>query len=253
MPPDTTPWLAGYRRTAGARLRLFCFPPAGGAASGYQPWERQLPAGVELCRVQLPGREGRFAEPPVTTLQALLPQLLTALTPYFDVPFAFFGHSMGSLVAFELMRRMRSAGLPLPRALFPSGHRAPHLPLRRRLWADLPKDDLVQELREIDGIPAELDNDELLDLVLPTVRVDLRLYEAYAHQPGDAFDCPVVVYGGDRDQLVRVDELEEWRQHTRGTCTVRVLPGRHFFLHQQRDEMLRCLRADLDAVLGRLG
>src|SRR5262245_32711610 len=135
MSADHRPWLIGARPDPRARLRLFCFPSAGGGASAYAPWAELLPAGVELCRVQLPGRESRFVEPAAGSLDELLPRVHAALRPFFDVPFSLFGHSMGALLAFELTLRLRAAGERLPASLYPSGHRAPHMPLRRRLWA----------------------------------------------------------------------------------------------------------------------
>ena len=254
MSSNPTPWLAGRKPAPDAALRLFCFSSAGGAASMYQPWEGRLPARVELCRVQLPGREARFAETPLETFAQLLPQVQEALTPYLDLPFAFFGHSMGALVAFELARRLRAGGEATALALFPSGHRAPHLPMRRRRWAELPKDELVGELKDIDGIPEELlDNEELLEVVLPTVRADLRAYEAYQHVASDPLDCPVTVYSGDRDQLVNEAERSGWDSHTTGPCTVHVLPGKHFFINDERDRLLELLRTDLTALLADLG
>lgn len=232
--PDQTVWLAGTRPAQPPRMRLFCFPPAGGGASIYQPWVGAMPTGVELCRIQLPGRESRFGEPAVDNLDTLLPPLEEALLPLLDVPFAFFGHSMGALVSFELTRRLRDAGKPQPLALFPSAHRAPHLPLRRRLWAKLPREELITELDNIDGIPEELrGNDEILDVVLPTVRIDLELYEGYRHQTGDPLACRITAFGGDNDSLVEPEEVEAWSQHTSGPCTVHIVQGTHFFLHQE--------------------
>ena len=250
MTPDHRPWLTGLPPNPGARLRLFCFPSAGGGASAYIPWGELLPAGVELCRVQLPGRESRFVEPAFESLDDLLPAVHQALRPFLDVPFAFFGHSMGALISFELTRRLRNAGDPGPVALFPSGHRGPHLPLRRRMWAELPGDELMRELSDLNGIPQELlGNKEVLDLVLPTLRADLRLYEAYAHEPDEPLPCPIAAFGGDGDLLVNKGELEGWRQHTSANSDVHVYRGNHFFLQTQRDPVLRDLSRHLAGLL----
>lgn len=250
MTPDHKPWLTGSPPDPGARLRLFCFPSAGGGASAYMPWTELLPAGVELCRVQLPGRESRFGDPAYQNLDDLLPAVHDALGPFMDVPFAFFGHSMGALISFELTRRLRAAGEREPVALFPSGHRGPHLPLRRRLWAELPYDDLISELSELDGIPEELlGNHEILELVVPTLRADLRLYEAYIHAAAEPLTCPIAAFGGDRDLLVRKDELEGWRQHTTAAAHVHIYPGNHFYLQTSRDAVLRQLSDHLTELL----
>src|SRR5688500_10299004 len=110
--------------------RLFCFPYAGGGASIYRKWARNSPPAIEVCPVQLPARENRLLEPSYTQILQLVPELARELEPYSDQPFAFFGHSMGALIAFELAHYLRRHGLPEPEQLFFSAHRAPHLPRR---------------------------------------------------------------------------------------------------------------------------
>ena len=90
-----------------ARLRLFCFPYAGGGASIYHPWSKRLSGDVEICPLYLPGRENRLREPCFKRLSSLVEELTDALTHFMDVPFAFFGHSMGALISFEVARRLR--------------------------------------------------------------------------------------------------------------------------------------------------
>src|SRR4051812_38568638 len=102
--PD--PWLPFTRPNPAARLRLFCFPFAGGGASAFRLWSQGLPLTVDVCPVQPPGRETRFREPAYTRLPPLVTALADALRPHFDRPFAFFGHSMGAIVAFELAREL---------------------------------------------------------------------------------------------------------------------------------------------------
>src|SRR5262245_27618913 len=121
-------WIVRFGQRPHARMRLFCFPYAGSGASVYRAWPEQLPPDVELCAVQMPGREGRYAEPLLTDVHALTPPLCAGIAPYLDRPFAFFGHSLGALVAYETTVRLaREQGLS-PAMLFVSGHRAPHLP-----------------------------------------------------------------------------------------------------------------------------
>ena len=118
-------WVCAFAPQPTARLRLLCFPYAGGGTSIYRSWSAQLPPHIELCAVRLPGREGRFAEPPLRRMDRLLALLVNGVLPYLDRTVAFFGHSLGALVAFELARALRREGLPTPAHVFVSGRRAP--------------------------------------------------------------------------------------------------------------------------------
>src|SRR3954469_937665 len=137
-----------------AQMRLFCFPHAGAGASAYREWETELAGTLQVCRVQLPGREERVREPAFTNVLRLAEVLADELEPWFDRPFAFFGHSMGALIAFELTRELRRRALPLPAHLFVSARRAPHLPARKRALHALPDDEFDADLRALDGTRA---------------------------------------------------------------------------------------------------
>src|SRR5262249_13687929 len=114
-------WLACARPRPQADIRLFCFPYAGGGASVFRGWADGLPASVEVCPVQLPGRGTRFREPAFTRLPPLIEALAESLRPHLDRPFAFFGHSLGALVAFELARYLHQHQGREPVRLFVSG------------------------------------------------------------------------------------------------------------------------------------
>ena len=162
----TSLWIT--RANPQARFRLFCFPYAGGGASIYHAWSRSLPAEIDLCPVQLPGRENRFNEPLFTSLPLLVDALEHALVPYFDVPFAFFGHSLGALISFELARSLRRDLQRSPAQLFVSAHRAPQLPLGRSLLYTLPAAEFLRSVYRMGGTPsAVLMNKELISLMLP--------------------------------------------------------------------------------------
>src|SRR5258708_6849949 len=183
MPNTTTlpkSWLVCPRPSPRASLRLFCFPHAGAGVSAFSTWTPEGLPGVELCLVQLPGRENRIQETPITRLPVLVQMMADALGPAMTGQFAFFGHSMGALVAFELARELRRQGRRMPQYLFASGHRGPQLENTSRRLHMLPDDELIQELAEMNGTPAEiLDNKEFMQLVLPIFRADLELCETY--------------------------------------------------------------------------
>jgi medium-chain acyl-[acyl-carrier-protein] hydrolase len=243
-----SPWIIALRRGV-PRRRVFCFTYAGGGASVYRRLTEQMPADVETCTVQLPGREDRYSEPACVSLEALVPALAAEVGRTLDLPFAFFGHSMGALLAFEVTRELRRTGMPQPARLHVSGRRAPHLPSRRRPLHALPDAALDAELRAFGGTPAAvLENPELMDLVRPVLRADFQLCETYVLQTGEPLDVPLVALGGAEDPEARRDELEAWAEHTRAPFRLRIFPGRHFYLHEQWPAMAEDIAGELPAV-----
>jgi medium-chain acyl-[acyl-carrier-protein] hydrolase len=232
------------------RLRLFCFPYAGGSASIFRGWSPRLPRDVEVCAIQLPGRENRFAEPPFAQLVALTNALAVAIRPYLRPAFLFFGHSMGALIAYELARRLRSQGEHGPVRLYVSAHRAPHLPSRDPPIHHLPESELVEELGRLNGTPAGvLANAELRELMLPMLRADFALCETYVHASGEPLECSIVAFAGEDDDVVRYDDMLPWKEHARGTFALRTFPGDHFFLQSARELVLAAVREDLLGIL----
>jgi medium-chain acyl-[acyl-carrier-protein] hydrolase len=230
----------------GARVRVFCLPYAGGGASVFRAWNRDLPPEIEASPVQLPGRESRLTEPPFVRLPALIQALAAGVTPHLTMPFALFGHSMGALLAFELARELRARHAPTPERLFVSAHRAPHLPSLRLPIHDLPEGRFEQTIRELRGTPdAVWENLELRALVMPLLRADLELCETHSHQADSPLECPISAFGGREDVEVGRRELEAWRDHTRAEFSLRILPGSHFYLHSVRPTLLQYLAGDL--------
>jgi medium-chain acyl-[acyl-carrier-protein] hydrolase len=220
-------------------VRLFCFPYAGGGASVFYPWARGLPAGVEVCAVQLPGREARLREAPIADWDVLLARLSEALAPFMDRPFALYGHSLGAAVAFELARRLRRDGRPPPFHLFVSGHRAPHCPAEGPELHALPDDQLIAGLRRLSGTPEEvLQHAEILALLLPLLRADFALAERYEWRPEPPLPIPITAYSGADDEHVPVEGVEAWREHTSARFRHLTLPGGHFFPQQSRAQLL---------------
>jgi medium-chain acyl-[acyl-carrier-protein] hydrolase len=246
---DLARWLP-YRRPDGAPvLRLFCFSYAGGSASAYRTWPKSLPPSVEVSAVQLPGRERRMSETPIVRMDPLVDELARVLAPLLggDVPFAFFGHSMGGKVAFELTRRLRREGRPLPRLLIVSGSRAPHMPSEDDPIHALPEGEMIEELQRLGGTPQEvLANDELMRLLLPLLRADFELNETYEYIAGEPLDVPVAAYGGVRDEECPPETIEGWREMTEGPFRRRMFEGGHFFLHDVPEAVVDAVRQDLD-------
>src|SRR5436305_4022919 len=166
-------WFGSYKPRPETTLRLFCFPYAGGGAMIYRNWADYLPASIEVCPIQLPGRGNRLKEPAYTNLRNLVDELANSLAPYLEKPFAFFGHSMGAKIVFELARELKRRHGLEPVHLFASGCRAPHIPYDKPTTFDLPEDKFIEELRSLNGTPKEaLENSELMQILTPILRAD---------------------------------------------------------------------------------
>ena len=244
-------WLSRPRtRRTPPRMRLFCLPYAGGGAQIYRNYGQALPAEVEVCAVQLPGREKRFLEPALESVDAIVDKLAPVIAREGNLPYAFFGHSLGALVAFELVRRLRREGQPLPFRLFASGHRAPHAPDPDPPIRDLPDEEFIEELRGLNGTPqGVLDSPELLALVLPMLRADFTAAETYSYRGDAAIPCPITALGGSSDDMISLEALQGWGQHTSGDFEFHVLEGDHFFIHQRHEEVMQILRSRVTEAL----
>ena len=239
-------WIAGHEPNPQARLRLFCFPYAGGSASMFRIWSNALPADVEACPIQLPGRSTRLMERPFTDLSSLIQVLAQALSSLLDKPFAIFGHSLGALVGFELARQLRRQYGVSPARLFISAGCAPQIPRRGSPIHTLPAKEFLAEVRRLNGIPKEvLEHDELMEIVIPLLRADFALYEAYVYSAEPPLNCPISAFGGLQDRKVTHRDLEAWRDQTTGAFSLRMLPGDHFFLNTTQPLLLQMLSQEL--------
>lgn len=250
---DSSRWIAFGRPAPGARLRLFCFPYAGGSAVIFRDWAPRLPREIALLPVELPGRGRRVRERAHDAIGPLVHATADALAEHLDVPYAFFGHSMGAILAFELSRELRRRGLRAPLHLYVSGCPAPEqIKIEPRTF-DLPRDEFIAELRRLDGTPAEIfDHPELLDLFEPLLRADFAVTETYTLAPDDPLATPISAFGGLGDAEVSREALEAWGGHTASRFRVRMLEGGHFFIHSERERFLGLLDEELRRLLARI-
>jgi medium-chain acyl-[acyl-carrier-protein] hydrolase len=223
-------------------VRLFCFPYAGGGDFTFRSWQQNLSETIEVCAVQLPGRGSRIDEPPCIQIDQLISTAGEALAPYFDKPFALFGHSMGALIAFELTRHLRTEYGVQPVHLFVSGRPAPQT-VSEPLDLDQLDAELLEMLRRLDGTP---ENPELIELVLPMLRADMALCNSYIYTPQPPFNFPITAFGGLDDYGVPRHSLEGWREHTTGPFVLRLFPGDHFFLNTCRAPLLEAISKELE-------
>ena len=245
-----SPWLAYYQPNYRATLRLFCFPYAGGSALVFNKWRDSLPPFVEVCPVQLPGRGNRLDATPFTDMDPLVEAACDALLPYFDMPFAFFGHSMGASISFELARLLRREGRRLPLHLYISGRRAPHIIDDDPPLHHLPDAELLDELRQLNGTPKEvLEHPELMQMMLPLLRADFSVAETYVCKTEPPLNIPMTVFGGLADKDIEREQLEAWREYTTAAFKLRMLEGDHFFLNTSQSMLLRLLSSELASLV----
>jgi len=233
-------WIPYVKNNGQARMRLFCLPYAGGGASVYWSWRDHIIPEVELCPVQMPGREGRITEAPLSQIDEIVDRVFENIRSNLDLPYVLFGHSMGATVAFELAQRSRQAGERQPLHLFVSGTDAPQLPEREPLIYDLPDADFLRELHAVNGGPnPALQNPELVQLLLPALRADFVAIQTYQYRERAPLTCAITAFGGFDDPYVSAEGLELWREQTVSEFESRQLPGDHFFLHSARPELLQ--------------
>ena len=240
-------WIVARPRP-NASLKLLCLPYAGGNASVFRSWAVDLPADIEVSALQLPGRAGRIAMPLFTRLPPLIDDIGPDTADAIDRPFVLFGHSLGAVLAFELARWLRRRHWLQPLHLFVAGRRAPQTP------DDVPPnycktdEGLIASLREMNGTPPEvLDNTELLELMLPTIRADFEVVETYEYVDVAPLDCPITVFEGADDPETHAHDLDDWRVQTRGRCSRHVVPGHHFFINTHTRDLLRLMQRELAA------
>jgi medium-chain acyl-[acyl-carrier-protein] hydrolase len=239
----TSPWFAFAKRDPEVRLRLFCFPYAGGGALIYRGWENYVPPGVEVYAVQPPGRGSRFREPALDRMESLVAAVANAIEPFLDVPIALFGHSVGGFASFELAHRLRTQFGVDVEHLFVSGARGPHLT----------EDEFFTELKTLNGTPPEvLENPELMRMISTTLRADFAIAETYKASPQrPPLNCPLSVFGGLDDRLAAREDLETWKIHTTNSFDLWQLPGDHFFIHTSDSLILRILSRELTRLISR--
>lgn len=237
---ESDSWFPRLKTTRPTRLRLFGFPYAGVGITAFRGWADALPPGVEFRPALFPGRESRWREKALAHMAALADHLFTAIQPWLDLPFAFYGHSLGGLIAFELTRQLRREHTALPVHLFISSRRPPHLPDRYQPIHALPDPAFIQAVQErYNGIPSLIQQDpELMALFLPTLRADFSVFETYPYIDEPPLEIPLSIFGGEQDPGVSRAELAEWRRHTTAAFSQRMFPGDHFFLQSQRAAVL---------------
>ncbi|AFZ60697.1 thioesterase [Anabaena cylindrica FACHB-243] len=240
-------WVTCPQPNPQAKLRLFCLPYAGGSAMVFRTWANDLPPTIEVCPLELPGRGRQMNLPPYTEMKPLVREIAQNLIPYLDKPFAFFGHSMGGLVSFELTRLLRSDYNLTPSHLFISARSAPQVPPTKRPIYNLPDAEFWQEVLSFNGTPDDIvDNPDIIQIFLPILRADFTVLDTYIYNHQSPFDFPISVFGGLQDPEFTDYELEAWREQTTAPFLLQMIDGNHFFISSNQKVLLKSISQQLE-------
>ena len=243
-------WFTQLGGAERAKMRLYCFPYAGGSSNVFRRWSLYLPPSVQVVPVELAGHGKRLQEVPEKNLRKIVENMVTDIGPKLQPPFAFFGHSMGALIAYELTRSLRRYGMTMPAHLYVSAHLAPHAPPKREPIYNLPEKDFLSRLQDINGTPNQvLENKELRELFLPILRSDFQVCETYQYEDNLTLDQPITAFCGEQDKDVRPEDMDGWRNHTLSTFKLLTVPGDHFFLHSHEERFFYVLGEELNLLL----
>ncbi|MCP3822752.1 alpha/beta fold hydrolase [Streptomyces sp. A3M-1-3] len=243
-----SPWFRRFGPAPHGDVQLFCFPHAGGAASTYVQLSRRLAPAVDVLAVQYPGRQDRRLEPAIEDIPRLADLITAEILPHTARPYAFFGHSMGAVLAYETARRVQARSAPGPLRTFLSGRSAPD---PRPNPHDVMADDtaILAAIRRLGGTGAAvLQDPELVAMIMPALRSDYRALASYAWQPGAPVDTPLTVLVGDADPVVPIEETTGWREHFAGEVELNVFPGGHFYLDDNAGDVAEVVATGLGTV-----
>lgn len=224
-----------------AGVRLFCVPYAGAGASLYRSWSPIMPSSIQICPVQMPGREEKLGEQCMTSIDVLVGSLMEALPPYLDRPYAFFGHSMGAKIVFELCRATLQAGYAPPEFLAVSACRAPHMPEPAPIH-NLPEEDFLDGLKRYSADVTFLrENAELLEILMPLLRSDFLMDETYVFHGERALPVHVEAFYGTDDTEATLAEVSEWKSYTSESFSLTAVDGGHLFIRDKKIDIINVI------------
>ena len=238
----TSKWFLVTRHKPSAKYRLFCFPYAGGSATAFMEWEDLLPDDVELVAIQPPGRADRMNEGLLTSVGEMAQQIVRAIPPLLDRSYLIYGHSLGSVVSFELLHALKIRNLPLPQRFFCGARRAPHTASRIPPIHDYPLEEFKSELKGLNGTPSVvLDNADLMEIFVPILRTDFKAAYMYRREPVEKLECEVSVFCGSRDDKVIPEDMLGWQDHFMRQADFRIFDGGHFFMNDNKASVVNAI------------
>lgn len=219
-------------KTANPKVQLICFPYAGSGASLFYPWVNFLSKDFEVWAFQPPGHEELMDQRLISDLAEMKQYILQKIIPIINRPFILFGHSLGSVLAYETTKELQKRNM-VPISLTVSGRQPPHLKSKMHLIAHLNNEDFIKEVFELNGTPPELmASKDFLEMATPILRADFKLAENYQIKIEEKIKCPVSVLGSTTDKWIDTKEIAEWSKTTEKPCETRIFEGDHFYLKQ---------------------
>ncbi len=240
------PWIRLSKNNNEA-VKMFCFPFSGASAQSYLPFANLQNAGVNVHALEMPGRGRRFQEEMFGDMSAIVDEAATGLEPFIAArDFVFFGHSLGGLIAFEVARELRRRDKHLPMHFFISGMLAPQIPRKRKTVSDLSDTEFLERVKELEGTPDEiLDNPEMLELMIPLLRNDFKIYENYRYADEEQLKCPITAFAGTEDKFVDADDVQKWSEQTAILFSKHVFDGGHFYIYSHLEEIFGIINRTL--------
>ena len=242
-------WFFCLRPRPRASMRLFCFPFGGGGASVFHSWSDAMGEDIEVRAAQLPGRETRYSEPRASDLPYLVRNIVQALEAYQDKPFAMFGYSLGSLLAFEVCRELRRLDMRMPEHLYFAAFFAPHLPPAHPPISHLADEEFAERVEYYYQPGEAWYNLELREFLMPVLRDDIALYEGYVYEHDEPLESPIDVFAGAQDRSIPLELMQPWSEQTRSRVKHHVFEGGHFFIDQSVAEIQGLVSSSLNQRL----
>lgn len=229
------------------KVKLFCIPHAGGSATVFNQWKRYLNPNIELCPIELSGRGARFGTGLYNTMEEAVEDVFSEIKKHSEnIPYAILGHSMGSIITYEIYNRIQSIGYKLPVHIFISGRKAPHVENTKSMIHDLPDKEFIKEILDMGGTPLKVFQDkELMDIFLPIIRADYKIVEEYKYNKIQGkILCPMTIFNGKEDKI-DIEHIEKWREYAGNGIDIINFEGGHFFIYEKIKEITKIINDKL--------
>ena len=230
-------WLVKFRHNSKARMRVFYFPYAGGSASAFSGMETNFPGDVDVFAIQAPGREQRFHEQPISSLDLYVSQVIKSISPYLSIPFLFVGYSNGSLIAYEVARRLQCLYGVAPVHLTLAARRAPNLPPLRPAMSGMNYDDMLSELRRYSRVPEEfLQDEKIMSIFIPMLKADFALCDVTSFATTPRLKLDATIFWGKQDEDTSEEGIQAWQDLIDGELNIVQFQGGHFFCYDEEEK-----------------